>query len=277
MPDEKSNGLRLPKSAYKDSNGFIDPSRLQVTGQVLTAISRTDSPNVQQREIRDQVEKRRFASHILESRGEYCPDLQTMKAAINTPETAASVKTRLLEEQKRHREEIADLYDWQVNEYLLGAEQNYYSKDDSVDAADVNSFYKSLRKPRIPSIFSSTSQLEAERYAHLVTFLPLAKQKEELTRSEETERRRQEAKFPQSISEYRAIRNPDVHLRICKFLLADTVTKEHMLSDHGWAWRQVKPLEDEFRDNEDFSSEIKERLRALETTDPRRKPSLVSS
>jgi len=50
-----------------------------------------------------------------------------------------------------------------------------------------------------------------------------------------------------------------------------------MLSDHGWAWRQVKPLEDEFRDNEDFSSEIKERLRALETTDPRRKPSLVSS
>jgi len=138
MPDEKSSGSRLPKSVYKDSNGFIDPSRLQVTGQVLTAISRTDSANVQQREIRDQVEKRRFASHILESRGEYCPDLQTMKAAINTPATAASVKTRLLEEQKRHREEIADLYDWQVNEYLLGAEQNYYSKDDSVDAADVN-------------------------------------------------------------------------------------------------------------------------------------------
>ncbi len=61
-----------------------------------------------------------------------------MKAAVNAPETAASVKARLLEEQKRHREEIADLYDWQVNEYLLGAEQNYYSKDDSVDAADVN-------------------------------------------------------------------------------------------------------------------------------------------
>lgn len=40
--------------------------------------------------------------------------------------------------------------------------------------------------------------------------------------------------------------NQDMQLRVAKFLLAPSSLREAMLSDFGWAWRQVKSLTDLF-------------------------------
>ncbi|KIM71273.1 hypothetical protein PILCRDRAFT_758204 [Piloderma croceum F 1598] len=132
----------------------------------------------------------------------------------------------------------------QEQEELRTASDNSVSQeqDDSAllaEPAALNEFYKSNR-------LSIKYQLECDdavsriRYSHLQTLLPL--QKKLVTLS---------ARFPESIDAYHALNNnKDMQLRVAKFLSAPSNMRDGMLSEFRWAWRQVKPLLDDFeRDN----------------------------
>lgn len=86
-------------------------------------------------------------------------------------------------------------------------------------------------------------------YAHLRTATRLVRRSEELAAKEDAARKVRDSYFPSGIAEYRAIRHKDIQVRIARFLLADKQAKERMLSEFGWAWRQVKALEDAYADN----------------------------
>ena len=98
----------------------------------------------------------------------------------------------------------------------------------------VQDFYKKCRLP-------TGYQLEWDdaasriRYAHLRTLLPLQKKLVGLS-----------SRFPESLDAYHALyNNQDMQLKVARFLVAGNM-KDAMLSDFGWAWRQVKPLIDVF-------------------------------
>jgi hypothetical protein len=55
------------------------------------------------------------------------------------------------------------------------------------------------------------------------------------------------AQFPETLDGYNALsNNQDMQLKVAKFLMAPGNMRDAMLSDFGWAWRQVKPLMDVF-------------------------------
>lgn len=64
------------------------------------------------------------------------------------------------------------------------------------------------------------------------------------------------ARFPESIDAYHTLNNnKDMQLKVAKFLTAPSNMRDGMLSEFRWAWRQVKPLLDDFeRDVSRFNS-----------------------
>jgi len=79
--------------------------------------------------------------------------------------------------------------------------------------------------------------------------VPLYQRRAELEMREEEERKRREADFPLTREEF-AMKSRAVRQRAVVFLTtADTVAKEKMLSDYGWAWRQVRPLMEIFEND----------------------------
>jgi hypothetical protein len=97
------------------------------------------------------------------------------------------------------------------------------------------------------------------RYTHLRHLQPLyqkraeveAAQRQQEAQDEEV-RRRQEAQFPVSIEDFRR-KSKDIRHRAARFLvLDDDVRQEKMLTEFGWAWRQVGPLQAEMAKNVRF-------------------------
>lgn len=86
---------------------------------------------------------------------------------------------------------------------------------------------------------------EAARYTYLSQFLALVKQQNEIEIREEEMRKRREQMFPTSSEEFHG-KAKDIQLRAARFLVADAVKQEKMMTEFNWAWRQVKPLKDDF-------------------------------
>ena len=77
--------------------------------------------------------------------------------------------------------------------------------------------------------------------------LSLYQRRAELEAGEEEERKRREADFPLT-------KGRDVRRRATVFLTTtDMAAKEKMLSEYGWAWRQVRPLMEVFEKDVSFS------------------------
>ena len=57
--------------------------------------------------------------------------------------------------------------------------------------------------------------------------------------------------FPASIAEYDAMVNPTAKDRVARFLALerDSGAKEKMLTESGWAWRMVEPLQGMYANN----------------------------
>jgi hypothetical protein len=55
--------------------------------------------------------------------------------------------------------------------------------------------------------------------------------------------------FPSTVEDYEAVRNKDAKLRVARFLMADILGKERMISEFGWSWKQVRKLEEEYEQN----------------------------
>lgn len=100
----------------------------------------------------------------------------------------------------------------------------------------------------MPAMSAMASEYHSYRYAHLRTLTVLIKQRDELARKEEEERKTRDAQFPQSIAQFIALPN-DIQVRVARFLTSADAGKEQMLSAFGWAWRQVRPLMGDFAQN----------------------------
>ena len=87
------------------------------------------------------------------------------------------------------------------------------------------------------------------RYAFLRTFNALGARRWELRAREELAQKQRDAFFPKNVAEYHAITSRAVQMRVARFLLSERGTQERMLSEFGWAWRQVTPLVEEYASN----------------------------
>jgi hypothetical protein len=110
------------------------------------------------------------------------------------------------------------------------------------------SLYKETRKPHVYESEWDDAVYRV-RMAHLKQILPLQKKRAELESQENEARRQLDAHFPRSSNEYRAMRSKDRQGRIARFLLADEREKERMMTQFGWASRQVAPLKNEYLTN----------------------------
>ncbi|KAI0917914.1 hypothetical protein AcW1_006915 [Taiwanofungus camphoratus] len=285
MPDPDTHPHRYPKASYKGTNGFVDPVRLRFDGTISTPnlhISASSCPDPQSadahaKKVRDAVERRRFAEDVLQLKGAYFPGLAAAKEIEQQPETPATVKRNISELQRRHRDEMQKLYTMQAEDYLEGVRTRYFSKDDSIADPQIDAFYQASREQHHPDFSAADDAASAYRHAYLNTLLPLLRQRASLMDREDAERRRRDARFPPSITEYRAIRNKDVQVRIARFLTADTTVRDRMMSSFGWAWRQVQGVVNEYEKNLEFKAEIQDLVREVEARDPRRKPSLANA
>ncbi|CCM02616.1 uncharacterized protein FIBRA_04719 [Fibroporia radiculosa] len=314
MPNSEVQPLRRrPKPAYKNLNGFMDPTRMRIQGQMPTVNLHGDPSGSREadfsraKNVRDAVERRRNVEDALLLKGSFFPGLAAAKELVESPETAAGTERRIQELRVRHWDEMQTLLDWQTQDYFQEAMDRHDSNNDdqkSNSDEDVHadrhfeSFYQSLHTDPAPfSCFDDV--LSAHRYAHLRTINGLLNQHAAQAEKEDAARRKRDAQFPAGIEEYRAIRNKDIQIRMARFLMADSNTKDRMMSEFQWAWRQVQSLVDEFSKNvrfsrnvseilarhqahqpaqglvlvEDFKREVESAIRQTEATDPRRKPS----
>ncbi|GBE86326.1 hypothetical protein BKA93DRAFT_775604 [Sparassis latifolia] len=270
-------------SRCKGSNGFTDPTRSRVRGDVVIpnvhiGADTASATSPTRRAFRDAIEQRMFAEDMLQLRGTYFPGLAAAKGTNEHPETAASVKDRVTDLERRHAEELLTMFEWQAEDHLNNASDLYQCKYDLLDKNgrpdnQLESFY---RMSECRYSFQYDDALSAISYAHHSTILPLQRSRIALIAAEEDARRRRDAQFPSDITKYHEIRSKDVQVRIALFLMADSIAKERMLTKFGWAWRQVQNLIDEYDHNTAFKVEVHDCVRDVEARDPRRRPSLAS-
>ncbi|KAH8103909.1 hypothetical protein BXZ70DRAFT_923311 [Cristinia sonorae] len=263
--------LWRPRMPYRSRNGFLDSTRLQMQEQSTPP---EPDPAVLPRIKRDEVQKQRFAEHVLRTKGTYFPELDELQAVSDRPETASSVKETLTELKEAHRKEVEELYEYEARLYLAEAMDRYLSKDEASPHPDIEKLYSTLRFPTHYAQSDFTSSWEATRYAHLKSTVPLQQLSSELQQQEQAIQRQKDSRFPINLAQYYQIRNKETQLRIARFLAADSSTRDRMMSEFGWAWRQVNNLVDEYQHNAEFSAEVRERLRDLESTDPRRRAAI---
>jgi len=233
----------------------------------------------------DALDKHEFAQYVLEENGSYFPSLLVMKENEQYVETLATVKLRINQLQNQHTSDLEKLYQHQAEQYLDDALDRYLQYDDLVAAkesqqplrpndfpARLEMMYRSSHMPISAAFNRAVTQI---RTAHLQALQPLLDKRAELETHDEDTRRRRDAMFPKSITEYRSIWNKDVQVRIARFLTSDKGQQERTMSEFGWAWRQVQPLMDVYNSNAEFKGEVQARVKDVDVRDPRRKPSVM--
>jgi len=88
--------------------------------------------------------------------------------------------------------------------------------------------------------------------------VPLWEKQAKARLTEAEQRRRSQAKFPMTVTDFLAIRDIPHQLHICQFLmLEDTIRdkdelrnkRDVTMSKYQWVWRQVTPLCEEYAKN----------------------------
>ncbi|EKM50209.1 uncharacterized protein PHACADRAFT_188531 [Phanerochaete carnosa HHB-10118-sp] len=257
-----SNQL-APKPKYLGRNGFHEPVLKELDEPQAVPVSpgpsgAASAPKAQrEKRMRALVEKHRQVEDMLEIKGSYFPGLEAMQAGAKP--TAASDLTSLIQEtQKRHEKEIEKLMDLQTKDHISRVLDAYQSADGIVNLPELNRSMERQTLLYMPAFTDASSEYNNYRYAHLCTVNALIKRRDELLAKEERERKIRDAQFPGSIAQWRS-ENPDIQLRVAKFLVSDKSAKERMLSQFGWAWRQVEPLEKDYATNNTFQADIKAR------------------
>ncbi|KAF8877909.1 hypothetical protein BD779DRAFT_1556259 [Infundibulicybe gibba] len=260
--------LMLPKQSYKERNGFEE---------ALSGAS-TDEETL--------LNRHRFAMFILTQRDRPIPSFEDMQAELDQHPSvsASSLKGHIKDLQAQHSSDLQRLYTAHAEEYLDDAREKYLSRDDSqylVPGENNPSTLASYKK--LDRIYTETTKAYIHnerqddeftriRYTHLQNIVPLFQQHQKLTVQEAEDLRRRNAQFPLNVAEFRS-KTKDVQLRVARFLTSDTRKQEKMLSEFGWAWRQVQPMKDELKKNQELLAEIQAMcIQADEVRDPRKKP-----
>ncbi|TFK75576.1 hypothetical protein BDN72DRAFT_757345 [Pluteus cervinus] len=230
-------GRYAPKSR---KNGFRDPS--WPTSQDLER----DPAGLEVA-----LNKHRLAQFVLTQQDRPIPSLDEMRAEVAKPEDAQFIKDRLAEVKAQHLVDLRRLYDAQAGDYIDDALDKYYSKDDMIKVMEGSDpTYSQPEQMYNCKIRASISQhawtdaWEYVRWSHVSQLNHLLSQKTKIDKEEEEARKR----FPTSSVDFQT-KNKDMQLRVANFLTGDEGKRDRMMSEFSWAWRQVKPLIDEF--NED--------------------------
>ncbi|KAA1468994.1 hypothetical protein DENSPDRAFT_834501 [Dentipellis sp. KUC8613] len=226
-----------------------------------------------------------FAQHVLKSSGTYFPSLSEMKENEKALDTLSGVKQRINQLENQHTSDLENLFKYQGQLYMDDALHRYEQYDEvpteggpqgSQQPADAFTEARELMEDSRKDLSREfEDQHEELRIAHLRAMQPLLKRRKELGAREEAARKRRDAQFPKSVHEYHLIRNKDIQVRVARFLSAEKGQQEKMMSEFGWAWRQVQPLLDTYNSNAEFKSEVQKILKDVEARDPRRRPSAM--
>ena len=88
--------------------------------------------------------------------------------------------------------------------------------------------------------------------------IPLREKLAKVEANEAEERRRAEANFPMTVTDFLAVRDKSHQLHVCQFLmLEDTIAdkgeltskRDPIMTKYQWVWRQVTPLCEEYAKN----------------------------
>ncbi|KAI0825613.1 hypothetical protein BC629DRAFT_1448788 [Irpex lacteus] len=256
-----------------EGNGWIDPIVQTMSEPVADSSGQINSIKLKTPlEMQAAVADRRLADLVSTVKGSYAPSLAAMQEELSVPETSVSVKEKIEELKARHVTEMQHLHDILAEEYLAERVDTYLSKDDAINVEEIENYCMSLANRQSTARIEARDALFSFLYVHNRTLLTLLRRQASLAYEEEQARRKRDAQFPGSALEWRAIKDKDIQARIGRFLGASPVIKERMLEEFGWAYRQVRPLEEEYTKNIAFMAEAQRTVRDYQgTQDPRRK------
>ncbi|KAG6828974.1 hypothetical protein H0H87_012911 [Tephrocybe sp. NHM501043] len=204
----------------------------------------------------------RIAQYVLTHKKRPMPTLKQMQEELMQADTTETIRKRIRDVEAQHMLDMDQMDKSHAEEYLQNAHEMYvcldefqYRRKDNGDNIDEESrgnmekYYAGSRHC-IPQEARWEVEMKHLRDAHLALIYPLRRELEEQERREVEERERQKA-FPRSIADYYS-KSEQVQLRIARFLfVTDEIRKEKMLTEFGWASRQVKPLQEIY--NKDVS------------------------
>ncbi|KAJ7753745.1 hypothetical protein B0H16DRAFT_761983 [Mycena metata] len=193
------------------------------------------------------IDQQRLSLYILTQRDRPIPSLEDMKKFLDSPEDS---EARIDELNKYYEEDLQRLYMAQAEDYLDELEDRYYAFDEKLlPDDDLRALYADLRVEPHPQFtwewnLARTTSVHQSRLAEY---------------------------FPRSVEEYNS-RTKDIRHRIARFLVLESEEqKEKILSEFGWTWKQVNPLQNEFHKNLDFQEQVRAIVIELNVADPRRR------
>lgn len=102
---------------------------------------------------------------------------------------------------------------------------------------------------------TSVFRLQTLEQSYLRAVIPLREKLAKVEAAEAEQVRRARAKFPMTVTDFRAIRDKTHKFHICQFLMLEDTTEDKgeltskrdaIMTKYQWAWRQVTPLCEEY-------------------------------
>lgn len=225
--------------------------------------------------VPDPMEARIMMERVLASRGEYV-GINQMKQAIDAVEnTSDYVRGEIARKKAIHNRDMADLIKDEHSAYDQKAIDSSLAYDDLALGGE-----RDLEK-LAASTFRGTSisRLQTLQQSYLRAVIPLREKLAKIEANEAEQRRRAQANFPMTVTDFLAIRDKAHQLHICQFLMLEDTTpdkgeltrkRDPIMDKYRWAWRQVTPLCEEYAKNDDFKKEVREIAKSIQPPgDPR--------
>ncbi|KAI5124221.1 hypothetical protein M0805_005071 [Coniferiporia weirii] len=256
--------VRKPKDQYRNRNGFEEFTRQFPTESMKDA---------------EAAEAQDLALFVTREMGSFFPSLEEMKREIEAPETLGTINERIKGLKKEQADGMSKLarycaqgeYDDAMDRYLQTDDLKYF--DDLTKDDEWAEHYERLEGFFRRSGRTFTSEcgdiLARAQYDHLQELLPLYVRRRALEESDEAVRIKRTAQFPQTVQEYRSMKETGAQLRVAHFLLAGATKREEMRNESRWTRKQTEPLIEQFSDNDEFHQEIQKIVVEYGAKDPR--------
>ncbi|KAF9482649.1 hypothetical protein BDN70DRAFT_874837 [Pholiota conissans] len=251
--------LRGPNPAYTNKNGFI---------QGFTEREQVDN-------IQRAVDNHRAAMLVFHYRKREIPDFETMKAQAEETNLLTTAKENLEALRKDHIEDLDRLYRFHTYEYQQEIQDRRRVVDDNY-LADADPSIKSLVEKLVTGPHKDAdaearwqNDYENLRYSHLKQVVHMEKRIQDLERQQEIEKKLREQMFPQDVADFKK-KTQEIQQRVARFLVANDAEKERYLNAFNWAYRQTAPLQELYKQDERFKSDILAIIVSGQATDPRR-------
>ena len=201
----------------------------------------------------------------------FSQSIEQMKQATAAIENTSDYVRREIERKKEiHNKDVADLIQHEHSAYYQKVLDSSLAYDDLAlhGERDLEKVYVgcspylclvvSLVMVQLAaSTFrgSGVSRLQALQQSYLRAVIPLREKLAKVEAIEAEQRRRAQANFPTTVTDFRAVRDQSHQLHICQFLmLEDTIRdkgelkskRDTIMTKYQWAWRQVTPLCEEY-------------------------------